>query len=309
MNNQDHDLRSSTLLVAAIVPAHNEAVHIRAVLEVLHQDISLHEIIVIDDGSIDDTSDVVNQIARKDPRVRLIRHKVNEGKGQAMLTGWRATQAPVLLFLDADLIGLDVSHVRSLIQPVLEDRADMSVGLFRGGRLLTDLAHLFTPWLSGQRCLKADLLHSVSREAAAGYGVETAITIAAFNERWRRCNVLLRGVTHPHSEYHRGIRLGIKTRVRMYGEIIRAWWIALRHNPPKVPTSYLSRLMLLIFLILLSMCQAYDLSGKRDDLLRNDSLLVALSGLQQTIMSVPHFVDKSISNRESIQTGYPGEKR
>jgi len=211
--------------VAAIIPAHNEGALILNVLEVLHQDDSLYEIIIVDDGSTDDTLEKSRQYAQTDPRVRVLRHDVNEGKGQALVTGWSATRAPILLFLDADLIGLQSRHVRSLIQPVLEDRVDMSVGLFRGGQLFTDLSHLVTPWLSGQRCLKADLLKSVSMKAAAGYGIETAITITSRDDRWRCCYVYLKGVTHPHSEIHRGFGKGVKNRFRMYTEILRAWWI------------------------------------------------------------------------------------
>ena len=231
MSKSSSPLSPTNLPVATIVPAHNEGGLILNVLEVLHQDDSLGEIIVVDDGSTDDTLEKSSQYAQIDPRVRVLKHDVNEGKGQAVITGWRATQAPILLFLDADLIGLNNKHIRSLIQPVLEDRADMSVGLFRGGQLFTDLAHLVTPWLSGQRCLKAELLKSVSMEAAAGYGIETAITIASREDRWRCCTVYLKGVTHPHSEIHRGFRKGIKNRARMYVEILRAWWIVEMATP------------------------------------------------------------------------------
>jgi len=231
MNKSHTLLPPSSLPVTAIIPAHNEGELILNVLEVLHQDDTLTEIIVVDDGSTDDTLEKSSQYARIDPRMSVLKHDVNEGKGQAVITGWHATQSPILLFLDADLIGLNGKHVRSLIQPVLEDRADMSVGQFRGGQLFTDLAHLVTPWLSGQRCLKADLLKSVSKEAAAGYGIETAITIASREDRWRCCTVHLDGVTHPLSESHRGFRNGIKTRARMYAEILRAWWIVETATP------------------------------------------------------------------------------
>jgi glycosyltransferase involved in cell wall biosynthesis len=250
-------LLPSSLPVSAIVPAHNEGGLISNVLQVLLQEDSLSEIIVVDDGSIDDTLEKSCHFAQIDPRVRVLKHEVNEGKGQAVITGWRAAHTPILLFLDADLVGLNVEHVRSLIRPVLEDRVDMSVGLFRGGQLFTDLAHMVTPWLSGQRCLKANLLESVSMKAGAGYGIETAITITAKNERWRCCNVYMTGVTHPPSEFHRGIWAGIRTRGRMYGEILRAWWILGRQKPPRFPASSKSSLMLIFFLYLSTLSQVF----------------------------------------------------
>ncbi len=88
------------------------------------------------------------------------------------------------------------------------------------------MGHIVTPWLTGQRCLYSELLGQVSRPAAAGYGLETAITVAASIGGWRVQRVRLEGVYHPPSEFHRGAYNGIAVRARMYGQIIRAWVIA-----------------------------------------------------------------------------------
>ncbi len=68
-----------------------------------------------------------------DPRIRLVTHAVNRGKGQAVFTGRENTQANILLLLDADLIALKPPQVNDLIRPVKEGRADMTMGLFRKG--------------------------------------------------------------------------------------------------------------------------------------------------------------------------------
>jgi len=61
------------------------------------------EIIVVDDGSRDNTSRVVDAIAREDERVRLISNQVNRGKGFAVRQGVMASRGDVILFSDADL--------------------------------------------------------------------------------------------------------------------------------------------------------------------------------------------------------------
>jgi glycosyltransferase involved in cell wall biosynthesis len=216
----------TTPLVAAIIPAYNEARGIGKVLNILRQVDLLSEIIVIDDGSKDRTIDEIEKCAVMDYRIRTISHSENRGKGEAIFSGWRATRAPLLVTLDADLVGLKPEQVVGLILPVLEMRADMTLGLFRHGYWRTEYSHRVTPWLTGQRCFRADLLKSISLPAAAGYGFETAITVAARRHKWRCVRVSLEGVSHPPSESHRGFWNGVATRSKMYAQIVRAWYVA-----------------------------------------------------------------------------------
>jgi len=221
-------------LVAAILPAFKEERNIGVVLDVLHRADILDEIILVDDGSPDTTAEIMQQHAQSDPRMRVIRHETNKGKGQAIFTGWANTTAPYIILLDADLKNLQPNQVAALIQPVIEHRADMTLGLFTGGHIHTDFSHWATPFLTGQRGLRSDLLKHVSREASAGYGFEVALSVAAGHEGYRTRIVPLRGVWHPPSEFHRGLLFGIKWRMRMYGQIIRAWYIATRERYPKM---------------------------------------------------------------------------
>jgi glycosyltransferase involved in cell wall biosynthesis len=212
--------------VAAIIPAYDEADRICRVLKVLQQVECLSEIIVVDDGSNDATGEVGRREAEVDPRIRVLNHPTNLGKGQAIFTGWGATRAANLLMLDADLMGLHPQHVLDLIQPVLEGQADMTIGQFWGGDWKTDLSQRFAPWLSGQRCLRAELLQTLPLKAAAGYGIETALTVAAQIHGWRCRRVLLHGAWHIPGELRRGLWLGIRTKARMYAQIVSAWYLA-----------------------------------------------------------------------------------
>ncbi|MEJ2601403.1 MAG: glycosyltransferase family 2 protein [Anaerolineales bacterium] len=210
--------------LAAILPAYNEAGRVGKVVRILRQVELLDEIIVVDDGSVDGTSAETLDAAAGDGRLSLLRHKINCGKGQAILSGWQATRAANLLFLDADLINLEHRHIIALAEPVLNDWADMTVGLFRQGYWRTDLAHRLTPWLSGQRCLRAGLLSSLSMRAAAGYGFETALSLAARKQGWRCEDVYLWGVSHLPGDVADGWR-GPFNKVRMYAHILRAWCV------------------------------------------------------------------------------------
>ncbi len=212
--------------LAAIIPVYDEAGRVGQVLSVLREVPCLDEIVVVDDGSTDSTLEEVNQFAALDARIHVLSHTSNQGKGQAVYKGKDATGATYLLLLDGDLIGLKPQHVHDLIQPVMDGNADMTLGVFRGGRFKTDLSHLLTPWLTGQRCLRTNLFRDVSADAAAGYGIETALTVAARKQGWRCRLVTLEGVYHPPSEFHRGVWAGIKVRVKMYAQILRAYYLA-----------------------------------------------------------------------------------
>lgn len=225
----------------ALIPAHNEAGRIGPVLRVLIQVDYLCEIIVIDDGSTDHTVDEVKKLSAVDPRIRVLSHPTNLGKGQAIFSGWQASHTTNLLMLDSDLIGLKSQHVLDLIKPVEEGRVDMTIGQFKGGYWRTDLAHWATPWLSGQRCLRAELLQQISSVAAAGYGIETAMTVAAHENGWRCERVPMRGAWHSTSENRLGFFRGLVKRSHMYIQIIRAWYLTggprrlmgVRKQPPR----------------------------------------------------------------------------
>jgi glycosyltransferase involved in cell wall biosynthesis len=220
----------TSLRLAAILPVFNEAGLVGGVLKALRGVESLSEILVVDDGSTDGTAARVREAIQQDARIQLIQHHTNAGKGQAIFTAWRTTSAKYLLLLDADLINLTPQHLYDLTAPVISHQADMTLGLFRGGRINTDFSHWITPWLTGQRCLRSDILSYVSEQAASGYGFEVALTIAAHQRGYRIQRVGLMGVWHPPSELHRGPLGGLLWRLRMYGQIIRAWLVTVNER-------------------------------------------------------------------------------
>jgi hypothetical protein len=250
--------------IAAILPAYNEGGRIGRLLAVLREVNLIDEIIVVDDGSKDSTCSEAVEAARLDERVTIIQHEHNQGKGAAMFTGSWRTRAPIVLFLDSDLIGLSPGQVQDLILPVANRTADMSIGIFEHGNLVTDLSQKLTPWLSGQRCLRRSLLTQVSSRASAGYGVETAITLAARQGSWRVVSVPLSGVSHPTGEIHRGLLRGAANRLRMYSHILQAAWLAGTPNlqigklTPRI--RYLSILVTILFAVTLAFNQAQALA-------------------------------------------------
>lgn len=203
--------------VAAIVPAYNEEKTIGAVLEVLTKCRLINEVIVVSDGSTDDTV----KIALQFDGVQVVELPENRGKGGAMKAGLEQTAAEIVLFLDADLIGLTEDHVNALLQPVLENQALMSLGVFEKGRIATDLAQKVAPYLSGQRALQRDLLRDLSDLDLTRFGVEVALHRYMEENKIPVALVNLPDLSHLMKEEKLGLWKGLAARGKMYWEIIK----------------------------------------------------------------------------------------
>lgn len=92
--------------VSLVIPAHNEAENLRRTLPQFRawQSPAFTEIIIVDDGSRDDTGECVRRSAAEDPRVKLIALPRNTGKGAALKAGILAAASDVIFYTDADLI-------------------------------------------------------------------------------------------------------------------------------------------------------------------------------------------------------------
>ncbi|MDO8587698.1 MAG: glycosyltransferase family 2 protein [Armatimonadota bacterium] len=201
----------------AVVPAYNEEHRVSTVLAAIKQARLVDEIIVVNDGSTDGTC----RVASSDPAVTVLDLAANIGKGGAMCSGAAASDADVLLFLDADLIGLKPEQIDDLVRPVVTGEADMAVGVFRAGRKMTDWAQILVPYISGQRALRREVFVSIPELRKVRSGVEVAITKYFRVTGLEVKHVVLSGVTHSMKEEKIGLVRGFGARLKMYYEIGR----------------------------------------------------------------------------------------
>lgn len=201
--------------IAAVVPAYNEENTIAEVVKALVDSPSIDEVIVVSDGSEDGTASIAANMGAV-----VVNLLENRGKGGAMLVGLKQTDADYILFLDADLIGLKQVHIDSLLAPILNGRAEVTLGVFKKGRVSTDLAQKFAPYLSGQRVIKTSLLQQIQDLDIARFGVEVALTRFAENNDINYETVELRDLSHVMKEEKLGFWKGLGARLKMYREII-----------------------------------------------------------------------------------------
>lgn len=158
---------------AAIIPAYNEEQTVGDVVDVAKRASLVDEVIVVDNGSDDETARIADEHG-----ARVIRHPEG-GKGHAMKAGVDATDAPVIVFLDADLTGLRSDHVDRLVGAVTVGGAGMSLGLFDRGPVQNQIFLNALPKLTGERAMRRELFESLDPRDIEGYKVEAALNSRA----------------------------------------------------------------------------------------------------------------------------------
>ena len=207
--------------VGVVIPAYNEAENLRPVLNAVCAAGWLKEIVVVDDGSTDSTSEVARHVAERDRRLVVIRLLENHGKAAAMLAGVRALRTDLVIFLDADLVGLTPFHLQELQSLQKSGSREMAIAVFRIGRTFTNVSQRFIPHLSGQRCLwRREAEEALIPLAADRYGVETGLTIHARLQRWQIRKIIWHGVTHHMVWQKRKVIAGLHNRWQMYSQIM-----------------------------------------------------------------------------------------
>jgi len=132
MNNQEKDV---TTHLSIIIPAYNEGQNLIAVHEEITQTMGAngwanpYELIIVDDGSWDDTGRIADDLADKNSTTQVIHHHVNQGLGSALRTGFSASQGQFVSWISADG-EIDVEHILDLLR--VSNDADLVVS---GARL------------------------------------------------------------------------------------------------------------------------------------------------------------------------------
>lgn len=176
--------------LSIIIPAKNEAAGLAGLLPDLRVAYPEAELIVVDDGSTDDTASVA-----EDAGARVASHPYSKGNGAAIKTGARAANGDVLLFMDGDGQH-QVKDIAGLLYKIDEDY-DLVVGARQGGEGQASLArwgansiyNMFASWMvghnipdltSGMRAVKRDKFLSFLYLLPNGFSYPTTSTMAFY---------------------------------------------------------------------------------------------------------------------------------
>jgi glycosyltransferase involved in cell wall biosynthesis len=179
--------------VSVLIPAYNEEKYIKDTVEAIIKLKEVNEVVVVDDASQDNTSDLARAAG-----ATVFTLPSNQGKGGALNYGLQNITGDIIALVDGDL-GKSAGDVQNLIIPVLAEQADMTIAMFprakkKGGfGLVKGLAHhgikhytgLYTNApLSGQRVMTRQVVEAIGH-FASGYGVEVGLTIDVAKKGFR----------------------------------------------------------------------------------------------------------------------------
>jgi glycosyltransferase involved in cell wall biosynthesis len=211
--------------VTVVVPAFNEEKTITDTIRALKQRPEVNNILVVNDGSSDNTFALARQEG-----VEVLDLSSNRGKGAAMNSALEHINTDIIAFVDGDL-GSAAGEVYKILAPVLEGKTDLCIAAFpaptkKGGfglvkgmaaRAIRKAGNLesIAP-LSGQRAMTREVLEAVTpfRE---GYGVELGMTIKALQKGFRIMEV---PTTMTHNETGRDLK-GFLHRGKQFVDVVR----------------------------------------------------------------------------------------
>ncbi len=223
----------------AIVPAYNEAPRIARVLQVILSSPHIEHVVVVDDGSSDQTGEAAEGFP-----VTLLQWKQNKGKGAALQAGLdHVRDARRYLFLDADLVNLRHEHIEALLAPLEDPAVAMAIGVFRAGsKGHVNLAQRYFSLLNGQMALSRGFVEKLPDLSWSRFGVEILLTRFAQLTQQTVVYPELQGITHVTKEEKLGIVRGFCYRLQMYRECLYSLFFhkkMIRIHPGKIPEDFL----------------------------------------------------------------------
>jgi glycosyltransferase involved in cell wall biosynthesis len=227
--------------VSIIIPVYNEEATLKTIVEKVQAAGAAgleKEIIIVNDCSTDNTSEIIRQLQLESPDIRVFHHDVNKGKGAALSTGFQHATGDLVMIQDADL-EYDPGEYPRLLRPVLDGKADVVFGSrflggdahrvvyywhYVGNRILTTLSNMFaninlSDMETCYKLFKRDIIQRIKIEEAR-FGFEPEITAKVAHMKVRIYEV---GISYYGRTYEEGKKVG-------WRDGIHAIWCILKYN-------------------------------------------------------------------------------
>jgi len=199
-------------MISCIIPAYNEEKRIKDVIMAIKSSDLIDEIIVVSDSSKDRTYEIA-KLCNADKVINL---EKNLGKGGAVMEGLKYAKGEIILLVDADLRGLNKENLKKLIEPVLENKADITLGCS---------IPFVKKEFSGLRCFKKNLIENNKPEdfeklKKSKFNIENELNARAKKENLKVLYIRMKGVRNVHKIKKYGLKEGLKKTIEMYSQLL-----------------------------------------------------------------------------------------
>jgi glycosyltransferase involved in cell wall biosynthesis len=224
--------------LSVVMPVFNEADTVASVVKTVLAQRPVQQLIIVDDCSSDGTWQKLEPLAQNEPRIKLIRHEFNQGKGAALRTGFAQAASAIVVVQDADS-EYDPAEYYRLLTPILGGKADVVFGsrfmgsdahrvLFYwhslGNKFLTTLSNMasglnLTDMEVCYRMFRREIIQSIRIEEDR-FGFEPEITAKVARLKVRVYEV---AVSYYGRTYAEGKKIG-------WRDGVHALWCILKYN-------------------------------------------------------------------------------
>jgi glycosyltransferase involved in cell wall biosynthesis len=222
--------------VSVVIPAYNEQATLVSVVKRVLELPEITEIVIVNDFSQDGTGGLADELALSEPRVRAVHHLKNQGKTEALKTGFQHTTGEIVIVQDADL-EYDPSEIPEVIGPILEGQADVVYGSrflvrkrarvlyfyhYLANRALTFLSNILTninmtDVETGYKSFRGEIIRNmVITSDGFGFEIEVTAKIAKL-----RCAIYEVPISYCGRTYEEGKKIGMKDGVAALWYIVR----------------------------------------------------------------------------------------
>ena len=231
-----------SIILSVVIPVYNEQSSLRELVGRVVGVPIRKEIILVDDGSQDDSASIAENICRELTDslndIRLVQHQGNQGKGAAIKTGFQNATGDIVIVQDADL-EYDPREFPALIRPIVENKADVVYGSrfmgdhphrvlyfwhYLGNKFLTTLSNCFTNLnLSDMETCYKVFRHEVIQDIAPRlkqprFGIEPEITARIARRKYRIYEI---SISYSGRTYEEGKKIGWRDGVQAIWCIVR----------------------------------------------------------------------------------------
>jgi glycosyltransferase involved in cell wall biosynthesis len=208
--------------ISCIIPFYNENSRLKHTLKVFDKVSLISHIILVNDGSSDESKVLAENFIKGKSRFNLINLKKNMGKSYAIKKGLKLVKSNYILLHDADLIGISSEKIHKALSNAIADKSESKMIIFK--RKQADFIQRlfnFDAMLSGERIIEKDLLESIIKMNPKGYELEVMINqhIIEQNEMIKIVNY---NVRNPKRINKWGLTRSILSNLEMIRDIIKS---------------------------------------------------------------------------------------